>query len=650
MRPAEEDNREDAGEQGHVNSAGGFTGNLVQAATIIGDVTLNGPASPGPTRLWNVPARLLRFTGRENHLIELRRDLVSARTPAALSGMNGVGKTALAVEYAHRFSEAYDLVWWVPSEVPELISENLVALARALGLVRADEHAAATARTRLSGFLRGRDRWLLIFDNAGEPATLTRFLPGGPGHVIIASRDPAWQDFAVPLSVQPFSRPESLRLLHSRLPGLPRSQADRIAAELGDLPLAVDQAAALIADTGMTAGTYRALLAERAEDLLASGGPVGAYPSSVTASWSVAFDRLAADAPEALKMLEVVAALASGPVPVSLFAGQMDPLVLSRVLGMLRRRAMIGVGENTIELHRVPGGLLRERNLKARLSGRLSGSETAVNLLHAAVADVLGDEDQDSRGVWYRLLPHVLAVTEPQHVPPAAARRAVWLLDRAASYLYGRGEFHTYLTVSQRAHRIARAQFGIDDRETLTAANNLAIAHYMRAQYQSAALTAEDTLERRRRTLGEGDDDTLHSLGNLATALVATSQPERARSLYEQALSRRRVLHGSGPDTLGLAGNYVAFLRAHGEPEYARSLAEDTLARARRLYGDNDRETLNAVTSLAFVLYAQSAHDDIRALYDITRARRLKADGTDGCGPLPRRKPRTGGRHARPQT
>jgi hypothetical protein len=90
-------------------------------------------------------------------------------------------------------------------------------------------------------------RWLLIFDNAGHPEDLTDLIPHGPGDVLITSRNNQWQAFADAIPIDVFTREESTNFLTRRVPGgLSRVDAGRLSEMLGDLPLAFNQAGAVL--------------------------------------------------------------------------------------------------------------------------------------------------------------------------------------------------------------------------------------------------------------------------------------------------------------------------------------------------------------------------------------------------------------------
>ena len=570
---------------------------------------------------WNVPARNPGFAGREALLTTIREALAGGdrATVQALLGMGGVGKTQVALEYAHRFADEYDLISWIGAEQSGLIGEQFAALADALGCAPADPGLTTAGRAAVAE-LRKRHRWLLVFDNAENPEDVAGWLPGGSGHVLITSRTRRWAEIAVPMEIDVLARPDSVAILRDRVPGLPVEDADRLAEALGDLPLALVQAAAFMADTGMPEAEYTSLLSARATAILDQGRPTS-YPRSLAAVTLLAFDRLRDEDEAAADVASVCAFLAPEPVPLEWFTSELaplptvladraaDPVAWRQVLARISQHALARIGNNGLQMHRCTQAIVR---------AHLPGAKAAA--IRAQAAALLAANSPNDPQVpndwpkWARLLPHLIAM-DPATTSNQQLRE---LACEAAWYLVRRGDARSGHQLARHLYERWQDRLGPDDCHTLKAAAALGVACRETGRYSEARQLDQDTLARRRRVLGEDHPDTLTSANSLAVDLYAAGDLRAARELHADTVARRRrVLGEDHPDTLWSATSLAADLRALGDAAEARRLDEDTLTRRRRVLGDDHPHTLTSAANLAA---------DLRALGDGAEARRLDED------------------------
>ena len=226
--------------------------------------------------VWNVPHHPNpNFTGRDTLLEDLERPGTGQRVvlSQAITGLGGVGKTAVAAEYAYRHRGDFDVVWWVRADKAVTMAQDMADLATAIGIsADADLDAAVEA---VRAWLEGNDRWLLVFDNAEDPAAVAARAPrGGGGKVLITSRLPHWSALATVLVVDVLDEAGAASFLVRRSGDGDDAAAVGLARELGRLPLALEQAGAYVAETpGVTLVAYRSMFAARAHELVGRAGP-----------------------------------------------------------------------------------------------------------------------------------------------------------------------------------------------------------------------------------------------------------------------------------------------------------------------------------------------------------------------------------------
>ena len=275
-------------------------------------------------RIFGALARNPQFTGREDDLLQLRDRLRAYGTavvlPVTLHGLGGVGKTQVALEYVHRFKTDYDLVWWIDCGQPQFVDVSLVELGVRMGevfgiSVPPTADSAEAARMILDVLARGAvPRWLLIYDNAEDIKAVQRFLPSPGGHVLITSRNRAWETEGrtSPLPIQVFEREESIAHLRQRVPDIRPEEAERLAELLGDLPLGLATAGAWLAETSQPIPDYLAELERDPAEALSRVEVPSDYPVPVAKAWDLSLDRLEQRSPAAARLFELFSIMAPG--------------------------------------------------------------------------------------------------------------------------------------------------------------------------------------------------------------------------------------------------------------------------------------------------------------------------------------------------
>jgi tetratricopeptide (TPR) repeat protein len=645
------------------------------------------PGRRPPIWSTDIPARNIYFTGRDDMLRELRRRLttdITALLPHSLQGPSGVGKTQLAIEYAHRFGPDYDIVWWIPAESRATARHALGELAVRLDLGGPAAETGELIRAAIDALRTGQpyQRWLLIFDNAAETDSISHLLLTGPGHTVVTSRDQAWASLADVLDVDVYSRAESKRFLLRRIPGLAETDAEMLAEELGDLPLALEHVAGWLATTHMTVGDYLTQLRAHAEELLASAKPVN-YPVSVAATWTISMNRLHDQNPAAAELLELCAFIGPEPVALSLLAGAPAGTLpgglaaglgsarqLTAILEAIESFSLARIGEGTADTRFAGPSLQQHRLVQAVVRDTASADDqaayrTSAHLLLAA-ADPGDPEIPGNWSVYAALLPHVLssgAATDPDprvrglvlHEARALWRRGefraclgvvtealqAWsgMLDESdpdmslayrerSNAMQGLGMFADALRVDQTVNDLMMERLGPDHPQTLRAAGLLAVDLRRLGRFEPARELDQRVLDVSVRDLGRDDIATLRLAHNVAVN-------HRLAAEFPTALEIDRynseLYPGvAGPDafsTLFSVNNVARDLRECGQYFEALSMQEITYSRYREVYGADNPESLRAMKNLAVTRRKAGRYAEASELADEVLSRHQRKFG-----------------------
>jgi hypothetical protein len=525
----------------------------------------------------DIPASRPGLQPRPALLAQLNR--ASQKPPVVLTGPWGAGKTQLAAAYARaRLADNWRLIAWVNARDRDTLLAGLAALADATGLAAGGSRPdAAEAGQAIRHWLESDgSRRLLVFDDVEDPGLVRPFVPAaGAARVLITvAREPV-AELGTRVPVDVFSAEEALALLDGRTGLADEAGALAVASELGYQPLALDQAAGVIAGQHVGYAAYLAKLrAQPARDYLVRGEDGEEQPSPPGLAEAMLLSLEAASAADPLGVstgvMELMAMLSPAAVRRDLLhaAGQAGALLgasrrvaapmVDQALERLNERSLLGfsLDGRAVSMHglvaRVVRGWLARR-------GRLAtAGRTAASALERSAAALA--EPRDHAAV-RELLGQVTALLDNAGASAGDDQELAAMLMRlrilALHDLIELGDnLPRAIAIGEPLTADLERLLGPDDPETMRSLNDLARAYREAGRVADAVPLVERTLAARERQFGADHPSTLASRNNLASAYRATGRPAEAIPLFEKNVAAcERLLGADHPRTLASQHN-----------------------------------------------------------------------------------------------
>ena len=571
-------------------------------------VTRNQSAPPTRIRFGSRPRVSAGFVKREGQDELLDAVFTRAEPRTVLTGMRGSGKTQLAAAVAAKCEgEGWSSVAWINAASRKELVANLYEFALRTGINAPKDVPPETIVRRFLDQLRSADAAdrLVVFDNVENLDDLIGFTPEGRGArvIVTTTRHLDWESLGwLPLTVGVFKREQSIALLCERSGDTDRDAADQIAETLGDLPVAVTQAAATAKWGGYTLSDYLDRLSNHPLESSISRLEGDDYPDAtgiaLFMAYEQALEQLRTKHPQqeriVISLLDILSLLAASGVPTHwLLALEDDSDAVRDSLSFLKRSSILQEstdGDKTI-IHRLQGQVYRETYLSEQ--GKFNKACTyATTILDKIDIDQLANFEQQRQEA-RNLVEQIGAVTSQDHSRPLFSDPDfVALLATTIRNAADLGMPQLALTLTDSVTR-AGDTLGPDHPSTLASRNSLAGAYRDAGRLEEAIALHGQTLEDRTRILGPHHPDTLTSRNNLAYAYREAGRLEEAIALHEQTLDdRTRILGPDHPHTLGSRNNLAGAYREAGRLDEAIALYEQTLEDSTRILGPHHPHTL----------------------------------------------------------
>lgn len=601
------------------------------------------------------------FTGREEILQKLHSLLAASQSIAltqapALSGLGGIGKTQVAIEYAYRYAQEYTAVFWLAAETTESLLMSLQEIADHLQLPERQAEEQSQLVTAVQRWLATHSGWLLIGDNVEDFDLLQLVLPARrQGALLLTTRRQTSGPLVKSLELPPMSREESVMLLLRRAGQLPLSDAhtdenqealpalsiepsaSALVTLLEGLPLALDQAGAYIEETGCSVADYLERCHNQRKQVLARRGSYGGtHPASVVTTLRLAVERVARANPAAAELLQACTFLHPEGIPEELFVSGSphlgnalgsivsDPYKFDLALAALRNASLLKryPETRTLSVHRLVQAVLQDQ--MALEEARL-WHERIIRMVNAAFPNPDEDGATTDWPQCERYQAHALACVPlieqtGNHLPEASE-----LLYKVGSYIMARGRYKEVEPLFEQMLILSEQQPDPDYLMLVEQLMKQAELFWRQGKYEPAEPLLQRILSIQEQVLGPEHLEVGKTINNLALLYWQQSKYDLAEPLFQRSLRLKEKLGKvESLQTAYTLSNLGLLYWKQGRYELAEPLYLRALHIGEKLSNPEQPEFSNRLNSLARLYVDQKKYELAEPLY--LRALRIREE------------------------
>ncbi|WP_164494164.1 tetratricopeptide repeat protein [Streptomyces sp. ADI97-07] len=482
------------------------------------------------------------FIGREELVAQLHEQRGAELSVCVISGLGGIGKSELALQYAESRRREATLIWWINSENADRAMEGIAELGHRV-TPASDEMSSDEAVNLAINWLSRNSNWLLILDNLDEPSSVHSLLANvqGAGQLLLTTRrNLRWPGVCEVIQLEELSQDESVELV-KRITGFRDADEEaplrELAHFLGFLPLALDQASAYMRQTQVPPSRYLEKVSKNPVKVFDSMVDGDKQQSTILRIWNVTLATLVQRSEDAVEILHILAFCAPDDIPREAIGESDSDEDFDALLGLLASFSMVKLTSDAVHIHR----LVRKVLLLSLLANPDVGQMARDICLNWLISHLPMQSDNEL-GSWpllRRLIPHFEAI-------------------------------YAFYPEDERTSELGAAF------------NSLGIFETTQGNYPKALTFRKVATEVALSVLGEGHESSAIAMSNLGVAYRDLGQPDTAVELQRSALRMAEqcsagdgvlaVIYGQLGRTLSEIGESIEALKHH---QRAVSLAQN---------------------------------------------------------------------------